>query len=63
MLLLVLLMVKWHILYNPSSVTLDNSTELRNPRYIADASWSGNVATIVTEVPHDLKTRFYSRNC
>ena len=42
-------------LYNPSSVTLDNSTELRNPRYIADASWSGNVATIVTEIPHDLK--------
>jgi hypothetical protein len=43
-------------LYNPSSVTLDNSTELRNPRYIADASWTGNVATIVTEIPHDLKT-------
>ena len=43
-------------LYNPSSVTLDNSTELRNPRYIADATWTGNVATIVTEIPHDLKT-------
>ena len=43
-------------LYNPSSVTLDNSTELRNPRFIADASWSGNVATIVTEIPHDLRT-------
>ena len=43
-------------LYNPNSVTLDNSTELRNPRYIADATWSGNVATIVTEIPHDLKT-------
>ena len=43
-------------LYNPSSVTLDNSTELRNPRHIADASWSSNVATIVTEIPHNLKT-------
>tara|TARA_B100000927_G_scaffold135778_1_gene109549 strand:+ start:2419 stop:8418 length:6000 start_codon:yes stop_codon:yes gene_type:complete len=43
-------------LYNPNSVTLDNSTELRNPRYIADASWSGNVATVVTEIPHNLQT-------
>jgi len=43
-------------LYNPSSVSLDNSTQLRNPRYIADASWSSSVATIVTEIPHNLKT-------
>ena len=43
-------------LYNPNSVTLDNSTQLRNPRYIADATWTGNVATIITEVPHDLKS-------
>ena len=43
-------------LYNPSSVTLDNSTQLRNPRHIADATWSGNVATVVTEIPHNLQT-------
>ena len=43
-------------LYNPSSVTLDNSTELRNPRYIDDAYLSGNVDTIVTDIPHDLKS-------
>tara|TARA_Y100001937_G_scaffold127187_1_gene198657 strand:+ start:3 stop:5981 length:5979 start_codon:yes stop_codon:yes gene_type:complete len=43
-------------LYNPNNVTLDNSTELRNPRYIADASWTGSVATVVTEIPHNLRT-------
>jgi hypothetical protein len=41
-------------LYNPSSATLANSTELRNPRYIAGANWSGGVANIVTEIPHGL---------
>jgi len=41
--------------FSPSTVTLSNSTELRNPRLIADASWISNTATIVTELPHDLK--------
>ena len=42
-------------LYNPVSATLTNSTQLRNPRYIASASWSGGTANIVTEIPHGLK--------
>jgi hypothetical protein len=41
-------------LYNPTSATLSNSTQLRNPRYIAGANWSGGTANIITEVPHDL---------
>jgi hypothetical protein len=41
-------------LYNPNPVTISNSTELRNPRLIADASWSANVANITSEIPHDL---------
>ena len=42
--------------FNPNGATLSNSTDLRNPRIIADASWSSNTASIVTELPHDLKT-------
>ena len=42
-------------LYNPDSQTLTNSTELRNPRYIADTFWSSSTASVVTEIPHDLK--------
>ncbi len=42
-------------LYNPTSATLANSTQLRNPRYIASASWSGGTANIATEIPHGLK--------
>lgn len=41
-------------LYNPTSATLSNSTQLRNPRYIAGASWSTGTANIVTEIPHNL---------
>jgi hypothetical protein len=41
--------------FNPSGTTLSNSTELRNPRIIADANWSSNTATITTELPHNLK--------
>ena len=42
--------------FNPNGATLSNSTDLRNPRIIADASWSSNTASIITELPHDLKT-------
>ena len=38
-----------------NSSTLSNSTDLRNPRFIADATWSSNIANIITETPHDLK--------
>jgi len=41
--------------FNPAGITLDNSTDLRNQRIIADASWSSSTATFITELPHDLK--------
>ena len=40
--------------FNPLGATLSNSTELRNPRIIADARWASNTASIVTELPHEL---------
>jgi len=40
--------------FSASTQTLTNSTELRNPRFIADATWSGTTATIRTEMPHEL---------
>ena len=36
------------------SGNLNNKNDLRNFRFIANASWSSNVATITTELPHDL---------
>ena len=41
-------------LYSAVSSTLDNSTQLRNPRYIAGANWSSGLANIATEIPHGL---------
>jgi len=38
-----------------SSGSISNSSYLRNPKFIADATWSTNVATIRTEIPHNLK--------
>lgn len=40
--------------FSPTTATLSNSTELRNPRFIANANWSGGTANIITELPHDL---------
>ena len=40
--------------FSPNLVTLDNSTELRNPRFIANAEWDGTYANITTEIPHNL---------
>jgi hypothetical protein len=40
--------------FNPSSVTLSNVTNLRNNRFIANASWQENFADVITELPHDL---------
>jgi len=37
-----------------NSSTLSNSTELRNPRFIANATWVSNTVNIITELPHDL---------
>lgn len=36
---------------------LANSTQLRNPKLIKFASWSGNVVTVTTELPHRLVTQ------
>ena len=41
--------------FSPTTVTLSNSNEQRNFRFIAGAHWSSNVANILTELPHDLK--------
>ena len=40
--------------FSPTTATLSNSSELRNPRFIANANWSGGTANIITELPHDL---------
>jgi len=40
--------------FSLTPVTLSSSTELRNSFFIANASWSANIATIETELPHNL---------
>lgn len=40
--------------FNPLTTTLSNVTDLRNQRIIANATWDGTSANIVTELPHDL---------
>lgn len=40
--------------YSISSKTLNDSTEIRNPRFVANATYAGSTATITTELPHDL---------
>jgi hypothetical protein len=34
--------------------TLTNINQLRNPKFIANATWSSNIAIITTELPHNL---------
>jgi hypothetical protein len=41
--------------YNPSSATLTNSNELRNPSFISNSSWNYGFANIDTEIPHKLQ--------
>jgi len=42
--------------YSPSLSTksLDSTTQLRSTRFISNASWDSNYATITTELPHNL---------
>lgn len=40
--------------FSLTPVTLSSSVELRNSFFIANASWSANIATIETELPHNL---------
>ena len=41
-------------LYNTSG-SISNSTLLRNPKFIANATWSSNTVTVTSELPHNLK--------
>jgi hypothetical protein len=41
-------------LYSPNFAQINNLSDLRNVRFIANASWSGGTANIITEIPHDL---------
>ena len=41
-------------LYNPGSITMSNSGQLRNPSYISDAKYSGGIAFYDTEKNHQL---------
>jgi len=39
-----------------NTLSLSNENELRNPRFIATCTWtSSGIATVTTELPHDLK--------
>jgi hypothetical protein len=40
--------------FNPSIVTLSNSTELRKLNIIAGATWANDEANFITEIPHNL---------
>jgi len=40
--------------FSPTTVTLSNVSENRNPRFIANATWDGSNAYYTTEVPHEL---------
>jgi len=41
--------------FSTTTSSLSNTTELRNFRFISGAEWSGGVAKIDTELPHDLR--------
>ena len=41
--------------FNPTSATLSNTGELKNFRFITNATWDSNTAEIETELPHDLQ--------
>ena len=43
------------LLYSPSSVTMSNPNELRNPSYLRQARWEGGTAYYTTELPHKLQ--------
>ena len=40
--------------FNPDGAILSDSTQLRNPKIIANASWNSGTASIITELPHNL---------
>ena len=41
-------------LYNDSG-SISNVFQLKNPKFIADISWSSSIATVRSEIPHNLK--------
>ena len=42
--------------YNPSTVTMSNSAQMRNFRFIRNAEYSGGQLNFTTEIPHGLKS-------
>jgi len=40
--------------FGEDGTVITNENQLRNPRFIASASWSGGTANVVTELPHNL---------
>ena len=42
--------------YNPSTVTMSNSAQMRNFRFIRNAEYSGDQINFTTEIPHGLKS-------
>jgi len=40
--------------FGNDGTVITNENQLRNPRFIANATWSGGVANVVTELPHNL---------
>ena len=40
--------------FGNDGTVIANENQLRNPRFIANATWSGGTANIVTELPHNL---------
>ncbi len=40
--------------FNPTTTTLNSTSQLRNQKLISGASWDSNVATFICEVPHNL---------
>lgn len=43
--------------FSDSSASLSSIDELKNPHYISDVKWSNGIATIFTEIPHNLKAK------
>ena len=41
--------------FSPTTVTLSNLNELRNPSYLAHAYWDSNTGYFLSELPHNLK--------
>jgi len=41
--------------FSVSGATLTNENELRNPKFVANATWTSGITTITSELPHGLR--------